>query len=46
VVRTLGGAFFVLGILVMSYNVYMTIRQSRVEAAAIEAKLAAKMAKA
>jgi cytochrome c oxidase cbb3-type subunit 1 len=46
VVRALGGAFFVFGILVMSYNVYMTIRQSRVEAAAIEVKLAAKMARA
>ena len=46
VVRALGGAFFVSGILVMAYNIAMTIRQARQEAAAIEAKLAAKLARA
>lgn len=46
VVRALGGAFFVAGILVMAYNVYMTIRKSRIEAAELEARLTAKMAAA
>jgi len=46
VARALGGAFFVSGILVMSFNVFMTIRQAKVEQAAIEAKLTAKMARA
>ena len=44
--RAIGGAFFVAGILVMAYNVYMTIRQAQAEQAAIEAKIAAKMARA
>jgi len=44
-VRALGGAFFLAGILVMSWNVYMTVRSARVEAAELEAKLAAKMAR-
>jgi hypothetical protein len=30
----------------MAWNMYMTVRQSRTEAAAIEAKIAAKMASA
>jgi hypothetical protein len=30
----------------MAWNMYMTVRQSRIEAAAIEAKLAAKLANA
>jgi cytochrome c oxidase cbb3-type subunit 1 len=38
--------FFVSGIIIMAYNVVMTIRQSRIEKAAIEAKIAAKLAKA
>ncbi|MFA7386653.1 MAG: cytochrome-c oxidase, cbb3-type subunit I [Thiohalobacteraceae bacterium] len=46
VVRALGGAFFVSGVLVMAYNVAMTIRQAKREALAIEAKLAAKLARA
>ena len=44
--RALGGAFFVAGVLVMVYNMVMTLRAARRELAAIEAKLAAKMAKA
>ncbi|MFP5506027.1 MAG: cytochrome-c oxidase, cbb3-type subunit I [Gammaproteobacteria bacterium] len=46
VVRALGGGFFVAGILVMAYNIAMTILQGKREAAAIEAKLAAKLARA
>jgi cytochrome c oxidase cbb3-type subunit I len=46
VVRALGGALFVSGVLVMAYNVAMTILQGKREAAAIEAKLAAKLARA
>ncbi|VAW77299.1 Cytochrome c oxidase (cbb3-type) subunit CcoN [hydrothermal vent metagenome] len=45
IVRALGGVFFLTGTLVMGYNVYMTIRNARVEAAELEAKLAAKMAR-
>ncbi len=44
-VRAIGGMFFLTGILVMCWNVYMTIRNARAEAAALEAKLAAKMAR-
>ncbi len=46
VVRAAGGAFFVAGVLIMSFNMFMTIRQGKAEQAAIEAKLAAKMARA
>lgn len=46
VVRALGGVFFLSGVLVMAYNVFMTIRQASREEAAIEAKLAAKLARA
>ena len=46
VVRALGGAFFVFGMMVMAYNVFMTIRQASKESAVIEAKLAAKLARA
>jgi cytochrome c oxidase cbb3-type subunit 1 len=46
VVRTLGGVFFVAGVVFMAFNIYMTIRQARVEAGEIEAKLAAKLANA
>ena len=44
--RALGGAFFVSGVLVMVYNMVMTVRAARHEQAAVEAKLAAKLAKA
>ncbi len=44
--RALGGAFFVAGVLVMAYNMVMTVRASQRERAALEAKLAAKLAKA
>jgi len=46
VIRMLGGMFFVSGILVMSLNVYLTIRGAKQEQAAMDAKIAAKMAKA
>jgi cytochrome c oxidase cbb3-type subunit 1 len=46
VVRALGGAFFLSGVIIMAYNIYMTIRQARAEQAAMEAKIAAKMARA
>jgi cytochrome c oxidase cbb3-type subunit 1 len=46
VVRMIGGMFFVSGIVVMSFNIYMTIRGAKQEQAALEAKIAAKMAKA
>jgi cytochrome c oxidase cbb3-type subunit 1 len=46
VVRALGGAIFLAGVVVMAYNVFMTIRRSRVEAALLEAKIAARMARA
>ena len=39
-------AFFVAGALVMAYNLVMTIQASRREQDALEAKLAAKLAKA
>ena len=45
-IRALGGAFFLIGIVIMAYNVFMTIRQSRIERVALEAKIAAKLAKA
>jgi cytochrome c oxidase cbb3-type subunit 1 len=44
--RALGGLFFVSGVAVMAYNMFMTIRRSRVEAAELEARIAAKMARA
>ncbi len=40
VVRALGGLFFVSGIVIMGFNVFMTIRQGRREQAALQAKLA------
>ncbi len=43
--RAIGGAFFVSGILIMVYNVLMTVLNARREAAALEAKLAAKLAR-
>jgi cytochrome c oxidase cbb3-type subunit 1 len=42
----LGGMFFVSGILIMVFNVAMTIRAAKAEQAAIDAKVAAKMAQA
>jgi cytochrome c oxidase cbb3-type subunit 1 len=45
-VRALGGAFFVSGILTMAFNITMTITAAKREQAAIEAKIAAKMANA
>jgi cytochrome c oxidase cbb3-type subunit 1 len=42
----IGGMFFVSGILVMVFNVYMTIRNAKREQAALEAKIAAKLARA
>jgi cytochrome c oxidase cbb3-type subunit 1 len=44
--RALGGAFFVAGVLVMVYNMAMTLRAAGREQADVEAKLAAKLAKA
>jgi cytochrome c oxidase cbb3-type subunit I len=44
VVRALGGGLFLVGILIMSYNIFMTITAARREAARVEAKIAAKMA--
>ncbi len=44
--RMVGGMFFVSGILVMSFNIFMTIRNAKLEQAAMEAKIAAKMANA
>ena len=46
VARAVGGAFFVSGVVVMAYNIGMTILTARREAAALEAKIAAKLAKA
>jgi cytochrome c oxidase cbb3-type subunit 1 len=46
VVRAIGGAFFLSGVIIMAYNIYMTIRQAGVEQATMEAKIAAKMARA
>ncbi len=46
VVRAIGGAFFLSGVIIMAYNILMTIRQAKAEQAAMEAKIAAKMARA
>ncbi|HKK06122.1 MAG: cytochrome-c oxidase, cbb3-type subunit I [Gammaproteobacteria bacterium] len=46
IVRATGGLFFVSGMILMAYNFYMTVRQARREKAEIEAKLAAKLARA
>ncbi|MCB1877141.1 MAG: cbb3-type cytochrome c oxidase subunit I, partial [Chromatiales bacterium] len=46
VVRTIGGLFFLTGVLIMVYNLYMTVRAAKREAAELEAKLAAKLAAA
>lgn len=44
--RAIGGMFFLLGVLIMVYNIYKTIRQGVREAAELEAKYAAKLAQA
>ncbi len=46
VVRMLGGMFFVSGILVMCFNVAMTIRAAKQEQAALQGAMAAKVARA
>jgi cytochrome c oxidase cbb3-type subunit 1 len=46
VVRMIGGMFFVSGVVIMVFNVVMTIRNAKIEQAALEAKIAAKMARA
>ncbi|MDX5333001.1 MAG: cytochrome-c oxidase, cbb3-type subunit I [Gammaproteobacteria bacterium] len=46
VVRAIGGMFFLTGAVIMAYNFYMTVRAAKREQAAIEAKIAAKMANA
>ena len=46
VFRAIGGAFFVSGVVIMAFNIFMTIAMAKREAAAIEAKIAAKMARA
>ena len=46
VIRAFGGALFVTGIIIMAWNVFMTIRKGKIEAAEIQAKIAAKMATA
>ncbi len=46
VVRAIGGLFFISGLLVMIYNVIMTVRRASSETAELEARLAAKMARA
>jgi cytochrome c oxidase cbb3-type subunit 1 len=44
--RAIGGMFFLTGTVLMTYNMFMTIRQGKRESAALDAKLAAKMAHA
>jgi cytochrome c oxidase cbb3-type subunit 1 len=44
--RAIGGMFFLSGASLMAFNMFMTIRQGKRESAALEAKLAAKMAHA
>ncbi|MDP2029113.1 MAG: cytochrome-c oxidase, cbb3-type subunit I [Thiobacillus sp.] len=44
--RAIGGMFFLTGAVLMTFNMFMTIRQSKQENIALEAKLAAKMARA
>ncbi|MCL5060318.1 MAG: hypothetical protein M1449_07300 [Candidatus Thermoplasmatota archaeon] len=41
-----GGVFFLSGAVLMAVNMFMTIRQGKRESAALEARLAAKMARA
>jgi cytochrome c oxidase cbb3-type subunit 1 len=44
--RAIGGMFFLTGAVLMTYNMLMTIRQAKRENAVLEAKLAAKLARA
>jgi cytochrome c oxidase cbb3-type subunit 1 len=44
--RAIGGMFFLTGTVLMTINMLMTIRQGKLENAALEAKLAAKLARA
>ncbi|MDT3706832.1 MAG: cytochrome-c oxidase, cbb3-type subunit I [Thiobacillus sp.] len=44
--RAIGGMFFLTGASMMAFNMFMTIRQGKRENAALEARLAAKMAQA
>ena len=44
--RAIGGMFFLTGAVLMAFNMGMTIRQAKIENIALEAKLAAKMARA
>jgi len=44
--RAIGGALFLAGMLVMVYNVFVTIGRAKKESATLEAKIAAKMASA
>lgn len=46
VVRAIGGGFFLTGMLLMTYNCAMTIRRGAREQAEVEAKIAAKLARA
>jgi cytochrome c oxidase cbb3-type subunit 1 len=46
VIRMVGGMLFVAGVVVMIFNITMTIREARREQAALEARIAAKLAKA
>ncbi len=43
--RAIGGMFFLTGMLLMVFNIFMTIRQGKRESAALEAQLATKMAR-
>ncbi|MBT9611643.1 MAG: cytochrome-c oxidase, cbb3-type subunit I [Burkholderiales bacterium] len=43
--RAIGGMFFLSGVFIMVYNVWMTIGQAKREAAELDAKLAAKLAR-
>ena len=44
--RAIGGMFFLTGAVMMAFNMFMTIRQGKRESAALEAKLASKLAHA
>ena len=44
--RAIGGMFFLTGTVLMTYNMFMTIRQGKRENAILEAKLTAKLATA
>ncbi|MEJ2059455.1 MAG: cytochrome-c oxidase, cbb3-type subunit I [Gammaproteobacteria bacterium] len=46
ITRMIGGMFFLSGAIVMAYNFYMTVVTAKREQAAIEAKIASKMANA